>query len=154
MRVNKEKNKELVEKYPFLMPHNRWTDHIPEDYDYSYTELDAMPDGWRKAFGERMCEEIREELVRADYLHGYRIAISKRNMELSGGTTSAVQSGCSMRLSPNMRKCPRELVSDAGTCDKILLAGSAPIVTLVQMKSDDTRDSFLLMNGSVEVKMM
>ena len=60
-----------------------------------------------------------------------------------------------MRLSPNMRKCPRELASDAGTQrQKFLLAGSAPIVTLVQMKSDDTRDSFPLMNGSVEVKMM
>ena len=150
MRVNKEKNKELVEKYPFLMPHNRWTDHIPEDYDYSYTELDAMPDGWSacaKRSVRNWCELITST--------GTALPRSKRNMELSGGTTSAVQSGCSMRLSPNMRKCPRELVSDAGTLrQKFLLAGSAPIVTLVQMKSDDTRDSFLLMNGSVEVKMM
>lgn len=74
MRVSKEKNKELIERFPFLMPHNRWTDETPEDFDYSYTELDAMPDGWRKAFGEQMCEEIREELVRVDYLDKYRIA--------------------------------------------------------------------------------
>ena len=94
MQVNKEKNKELVEKYPFLMPHNRWTDHIPEDYDYSYTELDAMPDGWRKAFGERMCEEIREELVRADYLHGYRIAQIKEKY----GTLRWYDFGCTERL--------------------------------------------------------
>ena len=94
MRVNKEKNKELVEKYPFLMPHNRWTDHIPEDYDYSYTELDAMPDGWRKAFGERMCEEIREELVRADYLHGYLIAQIKEKY----GTLRWYDFGCTERL--------------------------------------------------------
>ena len=56
-------NRELIERYPFLMPRNCWTGKIPEEFNYSYTELDAMPDGWRKAFGERMCEEIREALV-------------------------------------------------------------------------------------------
>lgn len=57
-----EKNKKLCEKYPFLIPRNRWTGEVVEDYDYSYTELDAMPDGWRKVFGEQMCEEIQNEL--------------------------------------------------------------------------------------------
>lgn len=57
-----EKNKELCKKYPFLIPRNRWTGEVVEDYDYSYTELDAMPDGWRKVFGEQMCEEIQNEL--------------------------------------------------------------------------------------------
>lgn len=57
-----EKNKELIEKYPWLLPHNRWTDEVDEKYDYSYTELDAMPDGWRIAFGEEMCEEIQQAL--------------------------------------------------------------------------------------------
>ena len=55
-------NKRLVEEYPFLMPRNRFTDEIPDDYDYTYTELDDMPDGWRKAFGEQMCAEIKEAL--------------------------------------------------------------------------------------------
>ena len=32
-----EKNKELIKKYPFLLPRNVWTDKVPEDYDYSYT---------------------------------------------------------------------------------------------------------------------
>lgn len=50
--MSKEYNKQLVEKYPFLLPRNRWTGKVQEDYDYSYTELDGMPDGWRKAFGE------------------------------------------------------------------------------------------------------
>lgn len=57
-----EKNKELIEKYPWLLPHNRWTDKVDEKYDYSYTELDAMPDGWLNAFGEDMCEEIQQAL--------------------------------------------------------------------------------------------
>lgn len=60
-------NKELIERYPFLKPHC-------DDYDYSWTELDFMPDGWRKAFGEMMCEELREELVKYDFLDEYSIA--------------------------------------------------------------------------------
>ena len=67
-------NKELCERYPFLIPRNRWTGEVPEDYDYSYTELDAMDRGWRKAFGERMCEEIRNALIEDDYLEEYRVA--------------------------------------------------------------------------------
>ncbi len=73
METAKEQNKKLIERYPFLTPRNRWTGKIPEDYDYSYTELDAMPDGWRIAFGEQMCEEIREELLKAGCLEKYRI---------------------------------------------------------------------------------
>lgn len=54
MQSNKESNQKLIERFPFLMPRNRWTGKVPEDYDYSYTELDSMPDGWRKAFGEQI----------------------------------------------------------------------------------------------------
>lgn len=35
MQVNKKKNKKLIERYPFLMPHDRLTDEVPEDFDYS-----------------------------------------------------------------------------------------------------------------------
>lgn len=72
--MDKEYNKQLVEKYPFLLPRNRWTGKVPADYDYSYTELDNMPDGWRKAFGEQMCEEIKQELEEKGILHQYRIS--------------------------------------------------------------------------------
>lgn len=61
-----EYNRRLTEKYPFLIPRNRWTDVISKDYDYTYTELDAMPDGWRWAFGEQMCEEIRNALLKKE----------------------------------------------------------------------------------------
>lgn len=77
----KQRNRELCEKYPFLIPRNRWSgmriteaqnggfwpgdpDEIPE-YDWEYTELDDMPDGWRKAFGEQLCEELKQELLKA-----------------------------------------------------------------------------------------
>lgn len=40
----------------------------------SYTELDDMPDGWRKAFGLQMCEEIKQELKKhKGALKKYRI---------------------------------------------------------------------------------
>lgn len=42
---------------------------IPE-----YTELDDMPDGWRKAFGIQMCKEIKQELKKhKGALKNYRI---------------------------------------------------------------------------------
>ena len=81
----KKKNKKLCKRYPFLIPRNRWTGkitwekrknkHIGWWYSapYSYTELDAMPDGWRAVFGEQLCEELREELIKANYLDKYRI---------------------------------------------------------------------------------
>jgi hypothetical protein len=41
----------------------------------SYTELNAMPQGWRKKFGIQMCKEIRAELLKhgLKYLFKYRI---------------------------------------------------------------------------------
>ena len=66
-------NKELIANYPWLLPRNRWTDDVPEDYDYTYTELDQMPTGWRLAFGDQLCEELGEELFWADYEDKYRI---------------------------------------------------------------------------------
>ena len=46
MQSNKESNQKLIERFPFLMPRNRWTGKVPEDYDYSYTELDSMAKGF------------------------------------------------------------------------------------------------------------
>lgn len=39
----------------------------------SYTELDAMEPGWRKAFGIQMCKEIKKELKKHNFLYKYRI---------------------------------------------------------------------------------
>ena len=68
-------NTELVERYPFLALRNAWTADIIEDYDPERdgTYLDEMPRGWKIAFGEQMCEELRNELLRWDYLDDYRI---------------------------------------------------------------------------------
>lgn len=74
MDLTQQRNKKLIEKFPFLLPRNRWTGKVPEDYDYSYTELDAMPKGWRIAFGEQMCQDIKDDLMRTGYLDEYRIS--------------------------------------------------------------------------------
>lgn len=76
-------NKELIEAYLWLTPSNRWSGKRITDctgpngeegfwpsnpqkhpsYNYEYTELDDMPEGWRHAFGEEMCEELNDEIM-------------------------------------------------------------------------------------------
>lgn len=71
--TNKELNKKMVEEFPFLLPRNRWTDKVSEDYDYSYNELWSLDKGWAKAFGYELICELKEALVEANYLDKYRI---------------------------------------------------------------------------------
>lgn len=80
--MTKEENRRLVEKYPFLLPHNRWTEKKSDSYDYSYTELDNMPQGWRQAFGEELCKEIKQELESTNNLDNYRITDIKEKYGL------------------------------------------------------------------------
>ena len=89
MEQDKKTNKILCERFPFLIPWNRWSgmlitdaqnggywpgepDKVPE-YDYEFTVADDMPDGWWIAFGEQMCEEIRDALIEDGDLDRYRI---------------------------------------------------------------------------------
>lgn len=55
------------------MPRNVWTDEIIEDYDYSFTYADDIPQGWKKLFLQ-MCEDIRQPLIDADYLDKFRFS--------------------------------------------------------------------------------
>ena len=108
--TTQDKNRKLIERFPFLLPHNRWTDEVPEDYDYSYTELDAMPHGWRIAFGEELCEEIREELIQADYLDKYRIAEIKEKY----GALCWYDFGCTEKMDREI--IPKYAEKSATTC--------------------------------------
>jgi hypothetical protein len=65
MTNEQEKNKALIERFPFLLPwYGRDDDgRIADDYDYETTMLDRIPSGWRVAFGEEMCEEILAALL-------------------------------------------------------------------------------------------
>lgn len=86
-------NKELIRKYPWIEPRNNWSGKkisvcagpdgeegfwpgdpkLHPEYNYEYTVLDDMPEGWRIAFGDQMCEEIDQELRRFDYQDKYEI---------------------------------------------------------------------------------
>ena len=68
----KERNKELCKRYPFLIPKD-WEGKVPKDFDYSYTEWDALEDGWHEAFGDMLLEELRESLVKTNDLKTFRI---------------------------------------------------------------------------------
>lgn len=67
----KECNKELVEEYPFLLPRNVRTDELDKDYDYSYTLLDCVPDGWMDLFLQ-MCEDLKKQLIEDNFLENFR----------------------------------------------------------------------------------
>ena len=68
-----EENKELVKEFPFLKPRNVWTDEEIEDYDYSFTILDEIPEGWKKSFGRLLCEDIKKVLIKENTLDSFRI---------------------------------------------------------------------------------
>ena len=64
---SRNENRRLIGQYPFLRP---WGT-CPASFES--TELDAMPAGWRIAFGEELCKEIMEELTRNNCVDSYRI---------------------------------------------------------------------------------
>lgn len=72
MTKEQKRNKQLVERYPFLLPRNVFTDELPEDYDYSYIRgIGELPKGWEKLFLQ-MCEDIRQPLIDARQLETFR----------------------------------------------------------------------------------
>lgn len=75
----RRRNKELCKRYPFLIPRNCWSDKISWDTykdtkKYSYTLADDFPKGWWKAFGLMLCEELRQDLIKCNYLYQFRLA--------------------------------------------------------------------------------
>lgn len=72
--TDQDKNRHLIEKYPFLLPRNVWTDAEVEDFDFSYCLIkDDIPEGWWKFFGEVLCEDLKEVLVKHKCLDEFRI---------------------------------------------------------------------------------
>jgi hypothetical protein len=66
-----QRNKALVERYPYLLPRNVWTDKVSDDYDYSYIKGLELPKGWIRLFLQ-LCEDIRQPLIDAGYLEKFR----------------------------------------------------------------------------------
>ena len=74
MKRSKEENSRLIAAYPFLLPRNVFTDApAATAEDCEFTLLDEVPEGWREAFGEQLCAELKTELEKAGRLESYRI---------------------------------------------------------------------------------
>ena len=72
--MTKEENKVLIERMPYLMPRNVFTDKIVDNYDYEYIRGEyELPDGWFRLFLQ-MREDIREPLKKADQLDSFRFS--------------------------------------------------------------------------------
>jgi hypothetical protein len=87
----KIENKKLIESYPLLLPLHRLTGKHPANFDFGFTELDALPDSWRAVFREDICKEIMEELTQNDCVNTYHnLQINEKHGQLhwysQGGT--------------------------------------------------------------------
>lgn len=72
--MTKEENKALIERMPYLLPRNVFTDKVVDNYDYEYIRGEhELPDGWFYLFLQ-MCEDIREPLIKADLLDSFRFS--------------------------------------------------------------------------------
>lgn len=56
--LKETKNYFFCKKYPFIKVRNVWNGHF---MGYEYTRYDHIPEGWRKAFGMQLLEEIAKE---------------------------------------------------------------------------------------------
>lgn len=67
-----EKRKELIAKYPYLMPRTMFTDEVHPDFNYEFIKGEHdLPKGWLELFLQ-CCEDLYEPLKRADYLNKFR----------------------------------------------------------------------------------
>ena len=67
----KTENKNLIERYPFLLPQHSLSG--TRSTGFESTILDDMPVGWRAAFGKDICKEIMDELIRNNCVGSYHI---------------------------------------------------------------------------------
>lgn len=96
-------NKALCKRYPFLIPRNVFSDQIswemdwkPKEKKYSYTLADDFPRGWWKAFGLMLCEELREELLKFNYLKKYRFVQIKEKYGALRAYDNGAPKGCNV----------------------------------------------------------
>lgn len=69
----KELNKLMIEEFPFLLPRNRWTDEVLDNYDYSYNEWQALELGWQINFGWRLLHELNILVQAMEHPENFRI---------------------------------------------------------------------------------
>ena len=85
-----QQNPEFIKTHEIV--HSKWLRYIILFLDWindwplqifhcvpTYTELDDMPDGWRKAFGIQMCKDIRKALIKCG---GFKLLFKYRIMQI------------------------------------------------------------------------
>ena len=73
MKSIKDKNKELIEEYPWLCPERDDDGKPAADYDYSYTELDLIPSGWCDLVLD-LCKELKPLLIKHGIYEKYALS--------------------------------------------------------------------------------
>lgn len=72
---NKEEIKNLIKKYPFLLPRNVWTDRLDKDYDYSYCRFKGeIPNGWWERWGLIYLDDLKEVLEKYNTVDKFRFS--------------------------------------------------------------------------------
>lgn len=151
MQSNKESNQKLIERFPLLMPRNRWTGEVRMITTIPIRNwIPCLTAGVGLLGSKCVRISVRNWCV-PSFSTNTALLRSRRNMGRSVGMTLAAQSGCFVTSSPNMNTYLRELASDVGTLQqRFLLVGSVPTVILVLAKSVMPRDLLPLRNGSIE----
>lgn len=112
---SRNENRRLIEQYPFLLP---WG---TDPANFESTELDAMPTGWRSAFGEELCKEIMEELTRYNCVDSYRVVQIK---EKHGALRWYAQGGTEQihrEIVPKFEKLSRQICIQCGRPATVVL---------------------------------
>jgi hypothetical protein len=66
LKALKLKNKKLIKRYPFITPVDWYgKPMLPRRHGYMFTAWDDIPEGWRKAFGKYLAEDI-DKALKAD----------------------------------------------------------------------------------------
>ncbi len=111
-RTPKE-NLALIKEFPFLKYKSLYCDAEPIE-DGSWTFLDDIPEGWVKAFGLEMCQEIKNALVEEDLLDEYKIFQTKEKF----GTLRWYDNGVSKKVEDIIWKYERVSANTCCQCGK------------------------------------
>ena len=122
----RKRNKALCEKYPFLIPRYYFANEIywtKKKYDNTIAE--DFPRGWWKSFGILLCEDLREELIRCNFLKQYRIIQLKEKYGMLRIYDNGVPIGCNVeKIIADYEKLSEHICITCGKPDvKMILTG-------------------------------
>lgn len=89
----------------------------------TYTELDNMPTGWKKAFGIRMCADIKKELKKHNYLYKYRITQIKEKFGQLRWYDNGSPEGCIYPIIDKYEQLSEKICINCGSPAKYITRG-------------------------------